>query len=367
MNRPSRLPRSEATKHVAFVTVGDTSRLTGGYLYNARVVSGLCGEGWVVEEVVACGASRGEQEEAAPGFDLDLARHDLIVVDALARVVCGPHLDRWRKAVPVVAMVHELPSVAGGDTPEVEEPLLRSDLFIVVSGHGRDVLQRRGVPAGRIRIVSPGFDRLSLPGKDGRLSVGEDGPLRVLCVAQWIPRKGILELVRAWASRERPGAVLELIGETDADPEYAARVHKAVANAPEDSIIVRGPVDDVTLATAYATADLFALPSCYEGYGVVYAEALAHGLPVLACDVGPVPELVGDGAAWLVPPGDAGAISEALAVLLGDGELRRMMSAAARERARSLPRWEDTAVGFQRVMREASRLRRAGMSLEWRI
>ena len=337
---------------VAFVTVGDTGRLTGGYLYNARVLDALREMGVWVEEIVPCGASPGEQEATTNrlGANLDPRAFDVVVVDALARIVCSPYLDRWRKERPVVAMVHELPSVASGDAPsrEHEEPLLRSDRVISVSGHGRSVLEERGVPTTRIRVVAPGFDRL--PKDEGPGQTIPDGTVRALCVAQWIPRKGILELVRAWALHERPDAALELVGETDADPGYAASVRAAIADAP--SIAVRGLVDDEALAAAYAAADLFVLPSRYEGYGIVYAEALAHGLPVIACDVGPVPEVVGEDAALLVPPGDVKALSGALDLLLNEAGLRERMSAAARRRAAELPRWEDTAAGFLRVLRE---------------
>jgi len=338
---------------VAFVTVGDTGRLTGGYLYNARVLAALRERGVEVEEIVASGASPGEQEAASRlGSGLDPRRFDVIVVDALARIVCAPHLDRWRRERPVVAMVHELPSVAEdvtGKEREYEEPLLRSDLLIAVSEHGGSILGNRGVAAGRIRVVPPGFDRF--PTGSGAPVSG--GAARALCVAQWIPRKGILDLVQAWALHERPGASLELVGETDADPAYARSVNAAIADTSGASIIVSGPVDDARLGDAYAAADLFVLPSRYEGYGVVYAEALAHGLPVIACDVGPVPELVGEEAALLVPPGDVEELSGALDLLLRDAALRDRMSAAARRRAGELPRWEDTAAGFLRVLNEA--------------
>ena len=341
---------------VAFVTVGDTDRLTGGYLYNARVLESLRGMGVEVEEVNPCGASPEEQDAAAGGFWFDPYGFDVIVVDALARIVCAPHLDSWRQRRPVVAMVHELPSVAapGGATDEErerEEPLLRAERLICVSEHGRSVLEDRGVPAARIRVVPPGFDRLPKSETDRSL---RDDTVRALCVAQWIPRKGILDLVQAWTLHERPGASLELIGETDADPAYAVSVCAAIADSPEVSITVRGPVDDATLGAAYAAADLFVLPSRYEGYGVVYAEALAHGLPVIACEVGPVPELVGEETALLVPPGDVEALSGALGLLLKEDALRDRMSAAARRRARRLPRWKDTAAGFLRVLREAA-------------
>jgi glycosyltransferase involved in cell wall biosynthesis len=327
--------------HIAFVTVGDTGRLTGGYLYNARVLKALRKRGVAVEEIVPCGASPVEQEMAAPklGSELNSRRFDVMVVDALARIVCAPWLDRWRQERPVVAMVHELPSVAAPDTAfgrESEEPLLRADRLVVVSGHGRSILEERGVPAARIRVVPPGFDRL--PTDSGSSASVRGNAVLALCVAQWIPRKGILDLVRTWTLHERPGASLKLVGETDADPAYAASVRAAIADAPNASIIVCGPVDDAALGAAYAAADLFVLPSRYEGYGIVYAEALARGLPVLACGVGPVPDIEG--------------LSEALALLLQDAALRKRMSAAARRRAKSFPRWEDTAAGFLRVLEE---------------
>jgi glycosyltransferase involved in cell wall biosynthesis len=122
---------------------------------------------------------------------------------------------------------------------------------------------------------------------------------------------------------------------------------------------VSGPVDDAMLGAAYAAADLFVLPSQYEGYGIVYAEALAHGLPIIACDVGPVPELVGEEAALMVPLDNVRALSGALDQLLGDPTLRSRMSEAAYYRAEGLPRWEDTTAGFIRVLRETQGLRPA--------
>jgi glycosyltransferase involved in cell wall biosynthesis len=153
--------------------------------------------------------------------------------------------------------------------------------------------------------------------------------------------------------------MLELIGETDADPAYAASVRAVIADAPDSSIRISGPVDDGMLKVAYTAADLFVLPSRYEGYGIVYAEALAHGLPVVACDVGPIPGLVGEEAALLIPPGDTKALSGALDLLLQDSTLRGRMSAAARRRVEHLPRWKDTVAGFRRVLEEALALRPA--------
>lgn len=96
-------------------------------------------------------------------------------------------------------------------------------------------------------------------------------------------------------------------------------------------------------APELARADLFALPSRHEGYGMVFAEAMAHGLPVLACRAGAVPEVVPPSAAVLVPVEDVAALTEALRTLLTDQPLRALLGAGARQAALQLPAWEDSA------------------------
>ena len=245
-------------------------------------------------------------------------------------------------------------TIASSDASD-SAPVLRSDLLIAVSSHGRDILLRRGVPGERIRVVSPGYDRLPVPGSARTVAGSSTASRRsALCVAQWIPRKGILSLVQAWARRPRPGALLELIGETGADPVYAEQVRRAIAQArPDAPIRVRGPVDDAALARAYRDAALFVLPSAYEGYGMVYAEALAYGLPVVACDIAPVSELLG-AAGRLVPPDAPAALDQALGELLGDADLRARLAAAALRRAAELPTWDDAVDGFQRALEAAA-------------
>lgn len=342
---------------IGFLTVGDPDRLTGGYLYHREVFARLRARGVAVEQIVAAGAGLGDQLSAAPalGGQLDVRRYDALVVDALARAVAAPWLDGWRAARPLVAMVHELPSVAGGAAGGAEAgreaPLLRADRLIAVSDDGARILAGRGVDLGRIVVAPGGLDRLGALGPPP--AAPGPRPDVVLCVAQWIERKGVRELAEAWAATARPGWRLELVGETSADAGYTAEVRGALAQAPAGSAIVRGPLSDAELAAAYAGAAIFAMPSRYEGYGIAYAEALAHGLPVVACAVGPVPALVGPAAGLLVPPGDPAALAAALGRLMDDGALRARMAAAARARAAELPTWERTAALFLRAVEEA--------------
>jgi glycosyltransferase involved in cell wall biosynthesis len=347
---------------VAFVSAGDPARRTGGYLYHARVFALLRAWGVQIDEHSASAdATPQAQRAAAPRLAAFAQRFDgadVVVVDALACLACAPWLTTWQARRPLVALVHELPSVAGGrraaDVLAAEEHLLHADLVVTVSRHGRNVLIERGACAERVRVVSPGRDRIAIT---ERQPVAPEGPLRVLCVAQWIPRKGIDTLIAAW-SRLRPrNAVLELIGETDADAAYAEQVQAAIVDAADPTIIVRGAIDDEALAAVYREAAIFALPATYEGYGMVYAEALHHGLPVVACDVATLPELVGDEAGILVPPHDPDALADALGRLLADRDLRERLSAGARRRAAALPTWQDTARALRDALAEAITLR----------
>lgn len=346
---------------VAFITVGNARRHTGGYLYHARVFAGLRSQDFVIDEISASAAPLEDQLAAAAAFGatFDPQLYDVVVIDALARGACGAWLERWRAICPVVVLVHQLPSVAEAEPAQLERaqslevPLLRADRLIAVSEHGRDMLIARGVSPQRIAVVSPGFDRLPIEPVQVPRRRLPDQPLRVLCVAQWIARKGLTTLIAAWQQLAPANAVLELIGETDADPDYAAQVALLLAPVPAERVIVRGPVEDAALQQAYRSADLFVLPSRFEGYGMVYAEALAHGLPIIACNVGPVPALITAQAGVFVPPDDSRSLAAALDRLLQDASTRARLSTGALRRAAALPSWDDTTRRFGQALMQA--------------
>lgn len=327
--------------HLAFLTVGDPNRLTGGYLYHREVFRRWRAQGHRVDEIVLGPADVAGQLAAAPlaGAQVVAGQYDALLVDALARVVVAPWLDHWRAQRPLIALIHELPAVAGASDPrerEWEQALLRTDALVAVSDDGAATLIARGADPARIFVASGGCDRLL-----ARLPAGGPREPLVIAVGQWIPRKNLARLVRAWGQAAPPDWRLELIGETEADPAYAAEVWQAVRSCPA-TVIVHGTLADDELAYLYACASIFALPSRFEGYGLVFAEALACGLPVIAGAVGPVPALAGDGG-MLVPPDDEAALAAALHTIITDTALRARLSAAAWQRAAGLPRWDDTA------------------------
>ncbi len=111
-----------------------------------------------------------------------------------------------------------------------------------------------------------------------------------------------------------------------------------------------GAVPPGRLDELYAGADLFVLASRFEGYGMAYAEAIAHGLPVIGTTAGAIPDTVPAGAGVLVAPNDTGALARALSRLIADADARRQLAMAARAAARHLPTWQDSAKLFSRTL-----------------
>jgi glycosyltransferase involved in cell wall biosynthesis len=108
----------------------------------------------------------------------------------------------------------------------------------------------------------------------------------------------------------------------------------------EDRVAIVGEVETVPLADYYDGADLFVLATLQETYGMAVAEALARGLPVVSTITGAIPQLVGDDAGLLVPPGNTAALAEALGRVIGDASLRARLAEGARRKRDRLPTWD---------------------------
>ena len=104
-----------------------------------------------------------------------------------------------------------------------------------------------------------------------------------------------------------------------------------------------GNMPQEKLDTLYATATVFALATRYEGYGMVFDEALSWGLPIISCTAGAVPDTVPAGAGRLVSPDAPDAMAQALRDVLTDADARAAMAAAAKTAGAALPGWDTTA------------------------
>jgi len=196
------------------------------------------------------------------------------------------------------------------------------------------------VPPARITIAVPGTD----PAPRARGTDGTGAPLQLLSVGSIVARKAYDTLVRALAPLRERDWRLTIVGSADRDPSALAALEAALHDTGLDGrVALYGPASTRELDDLYAAADLFVMASLYEGYGMVLAEALARGLPIVCTTGGAAAETVPDTAGLKVPPGDEGALSGAIGRALDDAALRRRLAEAAWGAGQGLPRWEDTA------------------------
>jgi len=148
---------------------------------------------------------------------------------------------------------------------------------------------------------------------------------------------------------------LTCIGSMHRDPVTPLRVWKEVAKAKlNDRVAFKGELKDTAeIGPYYDRADIFVLPTEYEGYGMAVAEALARGLPVISTPTGGIDALVGDSAGILVPPGNVKALAAALRLLITDARERERLREGAWTVASRLPTWEDAAKQFAAALAKA--------------
>jgi glycosyltransferase involved in cell wall biosynthesis len=341
---------------VTWAIPGDLATVTGGYAYDRRIIAELQRLGWAVERV-----SLGDgfpqptyRQKATAETRLLVTPTDRpIVVDGLAFGALPEAAETLRQTRPVVALVHHPLALETGLTAGEAGALLASERRALASARGvvatsrwtADLLTERfDVATDRLTVILPGTDRAPF-------ARGGDGPPRLLSVGAIGPRKSFDLLVEALAPlADRPWRLV-IAGDRTRDAAATARLDATIArHGLADRIDVPGAVPPDELAALYAAADLFVLPSRFEGYGMAFAEALAHGLPVIGTTGGATPSTVPASAGRLVAPGDGLALSEALRELIDDGDRRRALAAGARAAAAGLPSWADSGAAFSALL-----------------
>jgi glycogen(starch) synthase len=212
----------------------------------------------------------------------------------------------------------------------------RADRVVAVCG-SLGLLTQRTCPGLRYSVIPNGVDLNLFHPAPRQIRAREDTPIRCLAVARLVERKGLGELIRAFALLPRGQFELEIVGEGP-DGRALRRLATALGVAKEIRFI--GPLDRAAVAERYRAADLFTLPSSAEAFGNVFAEALASGLPIVGSTVGGIPELVEHGVnGLLIDPGQPLALARAIQYLAQDPELRRIMRLRNRARAEATLDW----------------------------
>ena len=352
-----------ATK-LTFAYPGDIDTLTGGYLYDKRVMLGLQDLGWDVQRL-----GLGEEFPTPSSNTLDHAINQLmtvgadrlLVIDGLALGSFGVRAQTLAKHHPYIALVHHPLAKESGLTAQQAESLFDSELptlvhascIVVTSPTTADTLVTEyKVPRHSIHVVIPGLDRPTLRMPPTPSIATKDKPLQFLAVGALVPRKGfdvLLEALHIAAANDYWS--LTIVGDTSRSPQTTAAI-KAQINALgfTSRVTLAGSLSPKALAEQYRCADVFVLASHYEGYGMAYAEALAWGLPVIGTTGGAVEQTVPPETGLLVTPGQPDAFAAALMQVLKDPIKRERMKLAAHRHGQQLPTWADTAQAFAQVL-----------------
>lgn len=335
-----------------FAIPGDHRQKTGGFIYERRLLEELRAAGRDVRHVrlppatpepeSAVQAEIARVLEALPPdrpLILDGLVFGAMQTNALARLRC-----------PVVAMLHHPMGLEQGLAPKLAQRLLAQETanlahaahVVVTSPHTRETYIGLGADQARITVALPGHDGpRDLPRE-------EAGP-RILSVGLLARRKGHDTLIRALALVADLDWTARIVGKTF-DPAFANSLVSLVGELGlDDRVDLAGELPDVELAAEYRRARIFALATRYEGYGMALAEALCHGLPIVTCAAGAVPDTVGD-AALLAPPDDPVGFATHLRRLLTSARDRADLAARSRAMGRDLPCWSDTAAVVGRVL-----------------
>ncbi|MGC9447365.1 glycosyltransferase family 4 protein [Cereibacter johrii] len=330
-----------------FAIPGDPERRSGGFLYERALLRALNESGREVAylrlpagfpdpdlaETAEAARLLAAVPEGVPVI-LDGLVHGAIETEALARM-----------RAPLVAMTHHPLALETGLPPDRAALLRareRANLalaahVLVPSPHtARLLVEEYGVPAERITVALPGFpppDPVRAPMQ----------PPLILSVGILVPRKGHDVLLEALARIRDLDWQARIVG-APWFPETAAALHaQRTALGLEARVSFTGELGEADLRALFRQATLFALATRHEGYGMVFPEALLHGLPIVACATGAVPDTVPADAGLLVPPDDPAAFAAALRRLLEDAPTRQRLAGAATRAGGALPRWADTA------------------------
>jgi glycosyltransferase involved in cell wall biosynthesis len=332
----------------AFAIPGDIHLPTGGYTYDRRVLALLPRQGIAARHLELPGSFPAPTTADLVETERRLttvAPSTVLVIDGLAYGAMPAELIR-RVAAPIVALVHHPLCLEAGLSEHRQRELrvletaalaLARRVITTSRTTARILVADFAVPEASITVAEPGTDAAPR-------ARGTGAPIQLLAVGAVVPRKAYDSLVRALGTLAGHDWRLTIAGPTDRSAEGLAKLQAAIgATGLGDRVTLAGPLNIEQLGRLYASADLFVMPSLYEGYGMALAEAMARGLPIVSTTGGAAAETVPEAAAIKVAPGDEAALAAAIRRLLADPGLRARMADASWAAGQKLPRWEDTA------------------------
>jgi glycosyltransferase involved in cell wall biosynthesis len=332
---------------LAFVVPGRLDQLTGGYLYDRKIIDGLRALGRQIRLIELASHNRGTALAELPDGTMT-------VIDGLALPELEATMTAHSRRLRLVGLVHHPLADETGLSRSAAERLLRVEAamlrrfcgVICPSLKTAATLESYGVASDRISVIPPGTAKPERPVRP------RHGRVRsLLCVASLIPRKGHRVLIAALSRIRDLDWRLLCIGSLHRDRRTAGTIRHMISKARLGRrISLAGERPPQVLMRAYRAADLFVLPSFHEGYGMAFAEALAHGLPIIATDAGAIPDTVPSEAGLLVSPGNVRALARALRRVLTQQALASSLAAGSRAAGARLTDWRQATIQWHEAL-----------------
>ena len=329
-------------------------RPSGGNTYDRRLCTALVSDGWVVSVCEVAGAwpwSGATGRDALASTLRTLPDGSVVLVDGLVASAVPEVMVPACRRLRLVVLMHMPLGIERPDSAGTECEVVRAATSVVTTSRWtRDwLVSSYGVEPGHVHVVHPGVDPSSP-------ATGTRGGGELLCVGAVTPGKGHDLLLAALEQVSGLAWRCTCVGSLSVAPDFVAPLLRRAQEAGLDGRFeLTGPLSGSELDAAYAEADVLVLASRAETYGMVIAEALARGVPVIATDVGGVPEALGFGAdgtrpGMLVPAGDVAEFAAAVRLWLTDADLRGVLRATALQRRAGLSDWSETADRVGRVL-----------------
>lgn len=344
---------------VAFVIPGDINTPTGGYRYDREIVSRWQSMDVEVEVISLKGNYPFPREEEillASKILQEKQNFDVYIFDGLAGGVLPNVMEELSGVKPVIALIHH-PLFLESGLDEANQKMLRAKEAVGLK-HVRAVITSSQTtketvadvfqfPTGQIHAVDPGVERAPF-------SVGSGSPtVNILSIGTISERKGHDVLLKALSGLTDLNWRLDLVGSAEFNPKLLNDLKVLTGEGRiENQVVFHGALEPEQVEELYHHADLFALASRYEGYGMVYSEAIVRGLPVLGTTAGAIPQTVPKDCGLLVEPDDVEAAQAALRQLIVSADLRAKLSAAAKNAEPDFPTWERSAEMFLNYVRQ---------------
>ncbi len=330
-----------------FAIPGDINTLTGGYAYDRRLIAELRALGHCIKPLHLSNRFPVPDANALADAEATLSalpEQSIVIIDGLAYGVMDAIATQHAARLKIIALCHHPLMLEAGLSPEQAQRLFLSEqralnaataVIVTSAMTGKILTKQFAIPAEKITVALPGTDRQAF-------APCTNHPPVLLTLATLTQRKAHDVLIDALACIQHLEWSARFVGGMDFDPAWTAHLKNRVSSyGLEQRIVFVGNVDDS--ASEFSRADVFVLPSLFEGYGMAFAEALSVGLPIIAARAGAVPDVVPESAGILVAPKDSHALANALHTLLSNAPLRRQLQAGAQAAANRLPQWPDSA------------------------